>query len=218
MVVTDAVRTRRGRIAISVDGEYRFSLPAGLWAESGLFVGEQTDEAALGAVLSRAQEEQAKQRAFSLLSAREYTEKRLTEKLAEKVPREAAAAAAARMRELGLVNDGDYAARLARDLYHLRGFSPKRIGYELVKRGVGREAAEAALSQFEDGDEAGRAAAFLRKKYPDLTEEKMRRRAVAALRRMGYGCEAIRAALAQVRTGSMAAGSHLPHAIAAGYT
>lgn len=195
MVVTNASRTRRGRIAVSVDGEYRFALSVELWAESGLFVGQETDEETLAELMVRSQEEQARQRALNLLSAREYSEKRLTEKLAEKVPREAAVAAAARMRELGLVNDKDYAQRLARDLYRLRGFSPKRIGYELSRRGIGRDDIEEALSQFDGEDEAGRAAAFLRKRYPDLTEEKKRRRAAAALQRMGYGGEAVRAAL-----------------------
>jgi SOS response regulatory protein OraA/RecX len=79
---------------------------------------------------------QAKQRALHLLAARAYTEKQLADRLAEKTDRDSAQRAAGRMRELGLVNDAEYARYRARQLYEDRGFAPRLIRRDLHEKGI----------------------------------------------------------------------------------
>lgn len=96
------------------------------------------------------------------------------------------------MQQLGLLNDADYACRAAADMAHLKGYAPRRIRQELRRRGIGEEEAEAALEVLQE-DPQPRIAALLLSRYTRLWEdEKVCRRAVAALQRLGYAYEDIR--------------------------
>jgi regulatory protein len=111
MKITAANRTKRGNIALSVDGEYVCSVQESAWLDSGLSVDDETDEETLNRLLTASQYASAKRKALNMLSARSYTEKQLTDRLARTHSRDTAADAVDRMVELGLVNDRDYALR-----------------------------------------------------------------------------------------------------------
>ena len=121
MVITELKEGKRNpsHIHVSVDGEYAFTTSIDLVAryhlkEGAALTGEQMQELLGEALLG-----QAKERALSLLSYRAYSRRELVKQLRERVPEETAEAAADRMEELGYLDDADYAARYASDLYHL---------------------------------------------------------------------------------------------------
>ncbi len=126
----------------------------------------------------------AKDYALTLLSRRAYTEKGLFEKLCSRYDEQEAAAAVARMLELRLLDDADYAARLASDLVKRKGCAPKRARYELIRRGIEQETAEEALLEYA-GDLKPAIAGIIKRRH-GISGEKGRIKAVNALLRLGY--------------------------------
>lgn len=197
MRITDVAATKKGRLAIFVDGEFLFSLHPDTYAASRLSIGDETDPQALEDLRCESEIKSAKERALRLLAGQDYTHKQLVEKLRRYTDDEAAREAARRMEELGLIDDADYAMRCARDLVRLRHFSPRRAAQELRRRGVGDEEIEAALAQFEGDDPREAIARIVLKKYPRIFEdEKTEKRAVGGLTRLGYAYGDIRYVLA----------------------
>jgi regulatory protein len=184
--ITAIERTKRGRFSVYLDGEYYCVLAADVYALSGLVPGENVTEERIGALMADSEERLAKERALRLLSQRAYTEKGLYDKLREKTGEGAAAAAVARMAELNLVNDEDYARRYAEEVLATKGFSARRAVQELARRGVDRETAELALEELSPDPEQSIARVIRRKYLPYLGDEKGYNRTVAALTRLGY--------------------------------
>ncbi|HWP50243.1 MAG TPA: regulatory protein RecX [Clostridia bacterium] len=198
MIITDARQTKRGRISVYADDEFLFALEAEVWQLSGFNVGDEADEEQLNALLSQSREQEAKRRALNMLSARSYTAKSLTRRLAEKTGSEAARTAVSRMEELGLIDDEDYALRYARDLFNLRGFAPRRIRYELQKRGIPSDLCGLALEELDCDDLSERAAELLRARFGVLKNDADLRRAASLLERCGYAYSDIQSALRTV--------------------
>lgn len=83
---------------------------------------------------------------MTLLSYKSYTKQGLQKRLAEYVDGEAAEKATERMAELGLIDDEDYARRLAADLIKRKGYGERRVMQEMLRRGVAKQLAEEAIS------------------------------------------------------------------------
>lgn len=198
MIVTDARKTKRNRMSVYVDSEFLFAVEEESWLLSGLSIGDEVDEDALNALLRQSREQEARRRALNMLSARSYTAQTLARRLAEKTDAQAARAAVSRMEELGLIDDEDYALRCARDLFNLRGFAPRRIRYELQKRGIPAELSALAIEELDCDDLSVRAAELLRARFGVLKADADRRRAASLLERCGYAYSDIQSALRAV--------------------
>ena len=98
-----------------------------------------------------------------------------------------------RLEAAGVVDDGAYAAALARTRFAEKGAARRAIAEELERKGVGREAIGAALAQVDDEAEAAAALALARRKLAstrDLEPAVRRRRTLALLGRKGYPAQA----------------------------
>lgn len=193
MLVTRIERTKRGRFSVYIDGEFFCALHPDVFALSGLGAGSEVDPGRMEEWRGESEERIARERALRLLSRRAYTEKGLYDKLREHAGERHAAAAVARMKELGLVDDADYARRYAAEVMETKGFSKLRVARELARRGVGRETADAALGELEDDPQAAIARVVLRKYMRHLGDEKGVAKTVGALVRLGYRYDDIRA-------------------------
>lgn len=190
-----AIEPRRHRLVqLYLDGEAAVKLDAATAQEARLRVGMELDDEELHELLQKSDAARAKEKALYLLEHRPHAKRELERKLSRTVGEEAAQAAADRMEELGLVDDADYAARLAQELAR-KGYAFSRTVQELVRRGVDRELAqEAAREASPDPEEAIRR--LIHRKYERrLGDEKGRRQTAAALQRLGYRWEEIRSAL-----------------------
>ena len=190
-----AIEPRRHRLVqLYLDGEAAVKLDAATAQEARLRVGMELDDEELHEMLQKSDAARAKEKALYLLEHRPHAKRELERKLSRTVGEEAAQAAADRMEELGLVDDADYAARLAQELAR-KGYAFSRTVQELVRRGVDRELAqEAAREASPDPEEAIRR--LIQRKYERrLGDEKGRRQTAAALQRLGYRWEEIRSAL-----------------------
>lgn len=126
----------------------------------------------------------AKSYALSLLGYRAYTEKALYEKLCSRYDEQEAAEAISRMVELNLLDDTDYAKRLAANLVNIKAFAPRRAKHELELRGIDSAIAEEVLAEY-DGNLQPAIAKLIKRKY-NIDTEKGRLRAISGLTRRGY--------------------------------
>lgn len=195
MRITELKTTKRGRIALFADGEFIASCDAETAAKNGVRAGSELTEQELARLLDDSNLRMAKEKALRILALRDHGQAELAQKLKRNYGADAAENAAARMAELGLVDDEAYAGKLARELTERKGFSAARARLEMTRRGLDRETAEHALEALAP-DEDDRALALLQKKYPrGLNDEKDLRRAFNLLARYGYRGEEIRRAL-----------------------
>ncbi len=195
MRITDVRTTKRGRVALYVEGEFLLSMHPDVFAVSGLSVGSEVDTESLETLSAEAELKKAKEKALNLLSYKEYTTKQLTDRLKRHTDEESAEQAVARMEELGLLDDDDYAERFARDLSERKKFGILRIRQEMRQRGLTNEQIEYATSLLRSDPEE-KMREIIARKYPLAYEdEKVRRRAFSALMRMGYPAAEVRRVL-----------------------
>lgn len=141
--------------------------------------------------------EQTKSKALRMLDRRDYSRAELIKKLVEKgEPPSDAEAVTDRLAELGVVDDGRYAALVVRQ-YAGKGYGEKRVRMELSRRGVPRALADEALAQMPEQTET--LDALLRRKLGGSFDRADVKRATDALARKGYGWEEISAALRRLR-------------------
>ena len=113
MIITE-IRKRRGTLYLLVlDGEPAMTVDARTFDESPYRPGGAIDDGQLRELLEQSARRRAREKALYLLSLRDHSRAELEDKLRRGEGREAAAETAARMEELGLVNDEAYAYRLA---------------------------------------------------------------------------------------------------------
>lgn len=198
MLITAIEPRRKSLSALFLDGEFAMSLDTETLLRSGWKTGDEIDDEALFELKAASEGRRANEKALYLLEHRSYAKRELAERLRRCVTPQAAEQAAARMEELGLVDDETFAGNLAAELLERRGFSADRACYELQRRGVEKELAQRVVGELAP-DPAEKIGQLLRRKYPGTAQdEKLRRRAFAALQRLGYRSEDIRRALREL--------------------
>lgn len=201
MRITAVEKTKKGRFAVFLDGEFAFSADAETVALSHLSQGRELTRDEYEQARTDAQTKYLKERALHLLSYKSFSKKELTARLLdytdEGAGQDIAQAVTDRLEELGLINDQDYAERLAKDLYARKGYGERKVLFELMRRGIERELAEeaAAANAPEAEDTLNR---IIRRKYARyLTDPKGVHKTVLALARLGYPYDEIRAAISR---------------------
>ena len=188
MLVTGIERTKKGRFSVFCDGEFCCALHIDVFAASPIQVGARIDPSDLEQWRLQSEARITKDRALRLLSARAYTGYGLYRKLVTYTDEEIAAEAVARMTELGLVDDWDYARRYAADCMNQKGYSLARTRQSLGQKGIDRAVIDEVLAQRDDDPEPAIARILLKKywRYVEMDEEKGRLRAMNGLLRLGY--------------------------------
>lgn len=195
MMLTAAEPRPKSLTALFIDGEFAVNLDTETFLKSGLHAGDDLTDERLHELIQAGEVRRAEQKAFYLLGFHAHSQKELEQKLSRSVSKETARQAAQRMAELGYVNDEEYARSLARGLFERKGFAAARVRQELMRRGIDRETAEQAAADAAP-EPAEKIRQILERKYAGiLGEEKGRRRAAAALQRMGYRWDDIRSVL-----------------------
>ncbi len=184
--------------SVYIDGEYALQLDTEVLAENCVKVGSELDGEELEELTEKSGYKRAKEKALWLLSGRDYSERQLKDKLKKDCSEETAEEVCRRMEELGLLNDGNYAERLAHDLIYLKKMSVRAAKYKLMEKGIDRDLCDEILDEFEV-DPVEQLTELIERKYSDkLDDERSRRRTVAALQRLGYSWSDIRSALSLI--------------------
>ena len=194
MKITEIRPRRKSLSALYIDGEYALSLDTQTLLERRVDVGRELDDEELKELIDSSNERRAKEKALWLISYRSHSKKELRDKIRRTCDAESADKAVGRMEELGLVNDEDFARSYAEKLIFSKRMSKRAAMTELRRKGIDSETAQKVLDEI-DVDYQEQITAVIARKYPHIEDEKIRRRAVAALQRLGYGWDDIKAAL-----------------------
>ncbi len=195
MTITEARRQRRSLYQLVLDGEREIAIDVRTFDESSYRVGGSITDEQLAALQQQSMYNRARERALYLLGLRDYACRELEKKLLDEATPDIAAAVVARLAEVGLLDDEQYAARMARSLSEYKLMPRRRVMQELQRRGVARDTAETAAEDIECED-FEQALAILKKKYYNkMSDRDARQRVVAALARRGFSYEAVRQAM-----------------------
>lgn len=194
MLITAIEPRRKAMSALYLDGEFVMNLDARTLIENRFDVGVQITDEQLREIIRLSNERRAKDKALWLISYRDHSKKELVDKIKRTCDEQAAEKAVERMEELGLINDEDYARRCAHSLIFTKLMSKKSAVFELVRRGIDRELASELVDEIEV-DSCEQIRAVIEKKYKRISDEKTKRRAFAALNRLGYSFDDIRKVL-----------------------
>lgn len=201
MKVTKIEKKSQTRYTVEVDGEYFYILDQEILENNRIQVGSQVDEALLEDLKLQAEQRKARERAYHLLSYRDHSSVELYRKLCTSVSPEIAAQTVSKMQELGLLNDEQYALRLAEYGLNTKLWSQRKCLFEMQKKGISKQMAEEALAQCQV-EPYDQIFALLEQKYWRKLDgdPKNDRRVTDALVRMGYSYGEIRRALEDYKT------------------
>jgi len=195
MKVTDIIPGRKKLSTLYLDGQPAAVLDTNALFENGITIGSELDDDEYAELVDKCEYSRAKEKALFLLGIKDYSKKQLFDKLQKEVSAETSESVCERMEELGLINDENYARRLAHDLLYIKKLSERGALYKLMEKGISRDVCESVLDEFEV-DPTEQIVQLIEKKYKNkLQDEKDRRRTVAALQRMGYSWSDIKDAL-----------------------
>lgn len=198
--ITGLEKTKRGRYSVFVDGEFLWSLDGETLLKSRVRPGAVLEYAYLEEVKAQSDAVGCREKALTLLGQRAYARGELVERLCRDWPRPTARQVVTQLEEAGLVSDGDYAFRLADELYRYKHLSRRFIELELQKRGIAPVLCREVLDAggFDDGASIR---ALLEQKYAArLGDRAQRQKVLAALARRGFGYGDCRAAMEEYDT------------------
>ena len=178
---------RRGRAKVSVDGEFWAELDAAVAFERGLCEGVELSAEELMEARVAAERPLAMTRALNVLGYRARAEGELRDRLERAgYANGTVEAVVARLRELGYLDDGEFARNAARE--KARSYGPRRILVDLKRSGVDDEVArEAVWEEFSGDDEMAAASAAAERRYnTGERSDALARRVYGFLARRGY--------------------------------
>ncbi len=189
MKITSITKKNGTRWQIEVDDEYWAILDAEIIVNQHLKVGAELTEERMEEILRAADFRRARERALYLLDYRDHSRGEIVEKLSRNVDRVIAEEVADKLCELGLIDDGTYAKKLARHFLLTKKYGARRAEFEMRRKGIdGRLAAEAVAEVEPDEDLLEELAL---KKYGRYLEDdpdgKGRDKAIRGLMRLGHG-------------------------------
>lgn len=188
--VTALRATRRGGVAVHIDGEYVCTVGEAAVARWRLHKGLELDDESLARLRAEASAERVLGDAYRLLGHRARSRSQLERRLLDKgQDRQVVDRTLARLDEEGLLDDAAFARSYVKDKRGLSGWGSARIRRGLAASGVAPEIADAALAgeEFREDDERERALEALARLGPPVPPlEAARRRAYQMLVRRGY--------------------------------
>lgn len=200
MIVTDITEFDKKRSKVYIDGEFAFILYKGELRDYSIKVGSEISNVAYNEIVEELLPKRATKRAMNLLQKKDYTEKKLRDKLAEGLYSDDCIDAAIEYVKSYKYLDDD---RLARDyiIYHLENKSKNRIVQDLSNKGIDKEAIlrifDEVYSDY-DSEEVENAEyqqieKLLEKKhYSSDMDFKEKQKIMAFLLRRGYNMDSIR--------------------------
>ena len=196
--LTQIKETKKGRLALFLDGEFAFSLDEDTFAAAALHQNDELEDWQIEELRRKSETRRALDKAMDYLSLRDHAAGELYQKLCRKFDAHSAAYAVARAGELGLLNDVSFARRRAAELLRKRK-SRRAILDDLTAKGIDRDTAagavEALYADAEQDPELTAAIQLVQRHYAAKLSAGRRDQVAAALARRGFSHAVIRQAL-----------------------
>ena len=196
--ITQIKETKKGCLALFLDGEFAFSLDEDTFAAAALHEEDEVEAWRLEELRKQSDTRKALDKAMDLLSLRDHAAGELYQKLCRKFDGPSAAYAVAKAQELGLLDDAQFARRRAAELLRKRK-SRRAILDDLTAKGIDRDTAaravEALYADAEQDPELTAAIQLVQRHYAAKLSAGRRDQVAAALARRGFSHAVIRQAL-----------------------
>ena len=200
--LTQIKETKKGRLALFLDGEFVFSLDEDTFARANLHEGDDLEPWQVEELRKQSDTRRALDKAMDYLSLRDHASGELYQKLCRKFDEHSADYAVARAGELGLLDDAGFARRRAAELLRKRK-SRREILRDLAAKGIDRDTAAQAVEALYDAAPEGEdpelatARALVERQYAAKLAAGKREQVAAALARRGFSHAVIREVLAR---------------------
>ena len=185
-----------GKHSLIADDEYVMTVDPDTWYSLDYSNGCEIDEKEFEQLKFIIESRKAYAQALRYLTLRAHSADELYKKLIKKHSAECSAHAIEKCREIGFIDDEDFAFRYANELFNKKKYGISRIRSELYSKGIDRGIIENVLNSLEF-DFSQSIIEIIEKKYSDcFSDEKGKRRMIAGLMRLGYNYSDIKSALA----------------------
>lgn len=185
MVITDIKITKKGKYALFCGSEFLFSVDEETVSAFNLHTGMEIGEDGLAELRKRSEYNKALSRAFLILRSRDHSEYELYTKLGRSFDEDTAAAVVSRIKELGYLNDENFARRYAEELLR-KGKSRAEIRVRLAVKRIDAETAESVIRDMETDDRESIRLLVEKKYVSKLQEQNGKNKVYGALLRRGY--------------------------------
>lgn len=199
MLITDVRARKKSMVAIYIDGEFAVNIDKETFLLSGYKVGIQISDEEFYDLIKNSDDRRAKEKALYLIEYRDHSSKELFDKIKRSTSEESALVAVEKMKKLGLVNDINFAKKLAKDLFYRKKFASKRVEYELIHKGIDREIAQEIIEEISPEPKEQLLELLLGKYKNLLKNEKGLKRTISSFQRLGYRWDDIRAVLEEIK-------------------
>ena len=194
MIITSQ-KGRGTKIHLLIDGEYKITTDIEFWSINSVADGTDLSEEEWEELVSAVNYRKAFNKCADYLSRRSHSEKELLDKVIKGgVDRDSAVKAIERFKELGYINDRDFAFEYTEYLLNSKRYSLNRVKQELYYKGISKDIISEAIDGIET-DQAQTVINIINKSYVrKLNEEGGREKVIAALMRRGFSYSDIKEA------------------------
>ncbi len=176
---------RANRFSLYIDDHFAMGLNA--FVAAGVRVGQELSRADLENLLRAEQLEEARDKALSFLAVRPRSEQEIRRQLAKKkYPEEIINQVLARLGDVKLVDDRDFAKFWVENREGFKPRSKRALQYELRQKGVPSDEITRAVKKVDERDSAYRAAQSKALRYKDLDAQAFREKLSGFLARRGF--------------------------------
>ena len=195
MLISAVEPWKKSMSAVYIDGEYAVTLDTMTLIKNHIKAGVEISDEELHSLIQQSEKQRANEKALNLITYRDHSKKELKEKLSRTYSEETAEEIAEKMQEAGLVNDEEYARKYADELLRKKHMSMRGIEFKLREKGISSEIIQIIKEELEF-DPVSEIQQVLAKKYPTYAQdEKVKKRAIAALQRLGWSWSDIKNAM-----------------------
>ncbi len=194
-MIISSQKGRGTKIHLLIDGEYKITTDIEFWSINSVADGTDLSEEEWEELVSAVNYRKAFNKCADYLSRRSHSEKELLDKVIKGgVDRESAVKAIERFKELGYINDRDFAFEYTEYLLNSKRYSLNRVKQELFYKGISKDIISEAIDGIET-DQAQTVINIINKSYVrKLNEEGGREKVITALMRRGFSYSDIKEA------------------------
>lgn len=185
-----------GKLSLFSDGEYVMSVSPDLWYSLDYSDGAELSDEEFEKLKFEIDSRKAYAQALRFLTLRAHSADELYKKLIKKHIPECAEFAVEKCRELGFINDYDFAVTYANELAQKKKFGTSRIKNELFIKGIDREIIDSVINEIETDYSQSIIDIIEKKYYNCLSDDKGRQKMIAGLMRLGHSYSDIKSVLA----------------------
>ena len=194
-MIISSQKGRGTKIHLLIDGEYKITTDIEFWSINSVADGTDLSEEEWEELVSAVNYRKAFNKCADYLSRRSHSEKELLDKVIKGgVDRDSAVKAIERFKELGYINDRDFAFEYTEYLLNSKRYSLNRVKQELYYKGISKDIISEVIDGIET-DQAQTVINIINKSYVrKLNEEGGREKVIAALMRRGFSYSDIKEA------------------------